>query len=77
MTAEQREKYEKLSKKEKEYKEFLEQVENPESEVAMTRYSSFGINRLCYIVRDEEFKKRVAALAKEMLADVQREIDMI
>ena len=75
MTKQQREKYEELSKKENEYKEFLEHADD--GEVAMTTYASLSFNRICYTVHDDEFKKRVMEIAKEMLADVQHEIDMI
>ena len=75
MTKQQREKYEELSEKEKEYKEFLENAD--EGEIAMTTYTSLCLNRICYTVHDEKFKKRVMEVAREMLADVQHEIDLI
>lgn len=74
MTKEQREKYEELSKKENEYKKFLEHAD--EGEVAMTSYAAITFNRICQ-VHDNEFKRRVMEVAKEMLAYVQHEIDMI
>lgn len=75
MTQQQREKYEELSKKENEYKEFLEHAD--EGEVAMTSYTSITFNRICHTVHDKEFKRRVMEVAREMLADVQHEIDLI
>lgn len=75
MTKEQREKYEELSKKENEYKEFLEHAD--EGEVAMTSYTAIAVNRICHTVHDNEFKRRVMEVAKEMLAYVQHEIDLI
>ena len=75
MTQQQREKYEELSKKETEYKDFLENADD--GDVAITTYTSFTFSRICYTIHDEKFKKRVMEVAKEMLADVQREIDLI
>ena len=75
MTQQQREKYEELSKKENEYKEFLEHAD--EGEIAIAAFTSFFFNRICYTVHDEKFKKRVMEVAREMLADVQHEIDLI
>lgn len=75
MTQQQREKYEELSKKENEYKEFLENAD--EGEIAIAAFTSFSFNRICYAVHDEKFKKRVMEVAREMLADVQHEIDLI
>lgn len=75
MTKQQREKYEELSKKENEYKGFLEHAD--EGEIAMTTHASLSFDRICYTVHDEKFKKRVMEVAREMLADVQHEIDMI